>query len=185
MKKEDEDIFVSLLKIDSFFLFSSQSNGSMTKHLFNEFPEYTKQDREDRIIKDLKDRPKEELTLQVEDGIKIRPDYAGISSKEYTQSYRSKNRWLISSELTVDCTNRDVLACTANGCNSLLIHINSNTDITKLLKDVMLDILDSTLCYTEPIKALERKPSDYLKKPTTIQLFRHSLFPIHLKMEQN
>ena len=136
----------------------------MTKHLFNEFPEYTKQDWEDRIIKDLKDRPKEELTLQVEDGINIRPDYAGSSSKEYTQSYRSKNRWLISSELTVDCTNRDVLAVLANGCNSLLIHINSNTDITKLLKDVMLDIIDSTfVLHGNDQKSLERKLNDYLK----------------------
>lgn len=114
-------------------------------HLFTEFAPISKQEWLDRVIKDLKGRPLDDLQWIINEQLQIPPFFHPEDKIQHTQVYRgpkSQNDWLLGEDFLVEdavATNKRLLQALMNGVNAPKL-IFPELPTAAVLQDVFKDV---------------------------------------------
>ncbi len=114
----------------------------MAKDLFADFPKPDFSHWKQRVEKDLRGKDFESLISESREGITIYPLYNHQDAEFSFQPFRNKLDWRIVQEILVmdaKAANAEALDHLNRGANSLLFYLAPQTDLSLLLKDVLIE----------------------------------------------
>ncbi len=113
--------------------------------MFEDFKKTNTQEWKEQIIKDLKGGSyDDQLIWTSPENIEVQPFYNSDNLKKDTSSIFNNADWDICEEFMVEdakAANIEILKALNGGANSILLYLNEGTDLTVLLKNVLLDCI--------------------------------------------